>query len=136
MCEGSKYNGVLITLGSGSIMTDATEEEAPEQVRAKTHAEEVLSLIPALRIHARSFCRDVTVADDLVQETLLRAIASAKQFRLGTSLEAWLLHILHSCFRLRTLEGREVPFALTSLALRLPSRRKGHEKRKRSRRSQ
>jgi RNA polymerase sigma-70 factor, ECF subfamily len=42
--------------------------------------------------------RDAVAADDLVQETVLRAIQSHQSFRLGTNLGAWLMTILRNCF--------------------------------------
>ncbi|CBE68973.1 MAG: RNA polymerase sigma factor [Candidatus Methylomirabilis oxygeniifera] len=47
--------------------------------------------------------------DDLVQETLLRAMRSAHQFQSGTNLKAWLFSILkHEWFRRAGLTRREV----------------------------
>ncbi|MEH0070139.1 sigma-70 family RNA polymerase sigma factor [Pannonibacter sp. Pt2-lr] len=60
--------------------------------------EEVVSYIPALRIFARSLCRNPVEADDLVQETLLRAIERANQFEPGTNLRAWLFTIMRNRF--------------------------------------
>jgi RNA polymerase sigma-70 factor (ECF subfamily) len=50
--------------------------------------------IPRLRRFARVLARQTDVADDLVQETLLRAIAARNQFQEGTNLRAWLFTIL------------------------------------------
>lgn len=61
-------------------------------------ADEILEHIPRLRIYARSLCRDPALADDLVQDTLLRAISSLSQFRPGTNLRAWLFTILRNSF--------------------------------------
>src|SRR3954469_3528022 len=46
---------------------------------------DIVSLIPALRAFGRTFCRDSTNADDLVQETLTRAIAAIDRFEPGTN---------------------------------------------------
>lgn len=56
----------------------------------------VTKLIPALRGFARSITRDVNQADDLVQDTLVRAIANIDQFTPGTNLKAWLFTILRN----------------------------------------
>jgi len=58
----------------------------------------VIDLIPALRAYARSLSRNPTDADDLVQETLLRAIQYVDNFRAGTNLRAWLFTILRNRF--------------------------------------
>ena len=60
--------------------------------------EEIIGCIPALRVFARSLCRDRTEADDLVQETLLRAIENIARFQPGTNLRAWLFTILRNRF--------------------------------------
>ena len=54
--------------------------------------------IPALRGFAYSLCHNRDTADDLVQETLARAIASIASFRPGSNLEAWLFTILRNRF--------------------------------------
>jgi RNA polymerase sigma-70 factor (ECF subfamily) len=43
-------------------------------------------------------CRDATLADDLVQECLLRAVSSINTWEPGTNLRAWLLTILRNVF--------------------------------------
>jgi RNA polymerase sigma-70 factor (ECF subfamily) len=58
----------------------------------------VTALIPALRGFARSMTRNVPEADDLLQETLVRALAHLHQFRPGTNLKAWLFTILRNTF--------------------------------------
>lgn len=59
---------------------------------------EVVTLIPALRAFARSFCRNPTDADDLVQETLTKAIAGIDTFAPGTQLKSWLFTIMRNTF--------------------------------------
>src|SRR4029077_7755722 len=45
--------------------------------------ESVEAMIPALRRYARALTRDVDIADDLVQDTLVRALRSEKLFHGG-----------------------------------------------------
>src|SRR5437764_2544906 len=52
--------------------------------------------IPRLRRYARALTRNVTVADDLVQDCLTRAIAKQHLWQSGTDLRAWLFTILHN----------------------------------------
>ncbi|MBY0380470.1 MAG: sigma-70 family RNA polymerase sigma factor [Xanthobacteraceae bacterium] len=60
----------------------------------------VETMIPALRRYARALTRDVDLADDLVQDTLVRALRSEKLF-LGGDLRAWLYTILTNLNRNR-----------------------------------
>jgi RNA polymerase sigma-70 factor (ECF subfamily) len=61
-------------------------------------SEEVLELIPRLRAYARALTRDVNDADDLVQETLLKALSNIDSFQRGTILRAWLFTIMRNSF--------------------------------------
>lgn len=54
--------------------------------------------IPALRAFAISLCRNGAEADDLVQETLLKAWSKFDHFTPGTDLRAWLFTILRNTF--------------------------------------
>lgn len=54
--------------------------------------------IPALRAFAISLTRNVTEADDLVQETILKAWSNIEKFTVGTDLRAWLFTILRNVF--------------------------------------
>lgn len=59
---------------------------------------DVITLIPALRGYARALTRNPVDADDLVQETLTKALASIDGFRPGTKLRAWLFTIMRNTF--------------------------------------
>jgi RNA polymerase sigma-70 factor (ECF subfamily) len=59
----------------------------------------VLNAIPSLRAFAISLCGNVDRADDLVQETMLRALANIHSFQPGTNMSAWLFTILRNHFR-------------------------------------
>jgi RNA polymerase sigma-70 factor (ECF subfamily) len=63
--------------------------------------------IPALRRYARSLTRDAEIADDLVQDTLVRALRSEHLFQ-GEETRSWLYTILTNLNRnrLRTLARR------------------------------
>lgn len=59
---------------------------------------ELLALLPSLRAFSRFLARDAALADDLVQETVVRALSKAAQFEAGTNLKAWLFSILRNFF--------------------------------------
>src|SRR5215831_20678080 len=67
----------------------------------------VAASVPALRRYARALTRDAEVADDLVQDTLVRALRSEHLFH-GGDLRAWLYTILTNLNRnrLRSLARR------------------------------
>jgi len=52
--------------------------------------------IPRLRRYARALTRNATRADDLVQDTLTRAVQKAHLWQPGTDLRAWLFTIMHN----------------------------------------
>jgi RNA polymerase sigma-70 factor, ECF subfamily len=52
--------------------------------------------IPRLRRYARALTRSADRADDLVQETLLRAITKEHLWQPGTNMQAWLFTIMHN----------------------------------------
>ena len=70
--------------------------------------------IPRLRRYARALTHDASRADDLVQETLVRAIAKQHRWQFGTNLHAWLFTLMHNQnvngVRRSALEGIAVGF--------------------------
>lgn len=66
---------------------------------------ESLAYLDQLYSVARRLTRDPVAAEDLVQETYLRAYRFAARFERGTNLKAWLFTILHNVFR-NDLRGR------------------------------
>ncbi len=60
--------------------------------------DELLAEMANLRAFAISLSGSVSLADDLVQETLLRAWSKSDKFQLGTSLRAWLFTILRNIY--------------------------------------
>ena len=69
--------------------------------------EQIQAAIPALRRYARALTRDTETADDIVQDTLVRALRSEHLFH-GGDVRAWLYTILTNLNRnrLRTLSRR------------------------------
>ena len=58
-----------------------------------------MSHIDSLYGTALRLTRRAADAEDLVQDTFLKAFRSAHQFEPGTNLKAWLFTILHNTFR-------------------------------------
>lgn len=57
---------------------------------------QMVALIPPLRGFARGLCRDRVLADDLVQEAMMRAWASRGTFIPGSNFRAWMFIILRN----------------------------------------
>lgn len=60
--------------------------------------EEMLGLLPNLRAFALSLTNNPSWADDLVQDTILRAWANMSRFERGSNLGAWFFTILRNSF--------------------------------------
>ncbi|CAB3761066.1 RNA polymerase sigma factor [Paraburkholderia solisilvae] len=60
--------------------------------------DDLLDQVPRLRRYARSLISNRERADDLVQDTLERALRYASRFRADTDLRAWLMTIMHNVF--------------------------------------
>lgn len=59
---------------------------------------ELTAVIPHLRAFARGLCGRADLADDLVQETMLKAWAAQDRFEPGTSMRAWTFVILRNAY--------------------------------------
>ena len=59
---------------------------------------ELIQHIPRLRRYARALARDTARADDLVQDTLERALAKLDLWHPGSDLRAWLFTVMHNLF--------------------------------------
>lgn len=77
---------------------------APKRMRPDLSAEQEALIddlegyIPRLRRYARSLSGDHAKADDLTQDTLLRALDKLHQFQPGTNLLAWLFTIMRNTY--------------------------------------
>lgn len=68
-------------------------------VTDEAFAREALSYVDSLYGTALRLTRRPADAEDLVQDTYLKAFRSSAQFQRGTNLKAWLFTILHNTFR-------------------------------------
>ncbi len=86
-------------------LADQSENHAPGDDRARPvplsdneFKEQLAQVIPHLRAFGRSLSGSRDLADDLVQETLLKAWAARKRFQAGTNMRAWTFIILRNLF--------------------------------------
>jgi RNA polymerase sigma-70 factor (ECF subfamily) len=75
---------------------------------------EALGYVDSLYGTALRLTRNPADAEDLVQETYLRAFRFARQFERGTNLKAWLFTILHNAFRNRRRDAFREPVTVDS----------------------
>ncbi|MDP1749423.1 MAG: sigma-70 family RNA polymerase sigma factor [Reyranella sp.] len=60
--------------------------------------QQLTTILPRLRIYALSLTRNRDQADDLVHDTVVKALAGRQSFQLGTNLAAWLFRIQRNEF--------------------------------------
>ncbi len=85
---------------SGKLSKKESEDRFTQQLLAE---------VSSLRAFAASLSGSIQLADDLVQETLLKAWAHADSFHEGTNFRAWLFTILRNTYySLYRKRGREV----------------------------
>ncbi len=82
-----------------------------------------IAVIPRLRRYARALTGDAMQADDLVQDTLERALNKSHLWRPGSDLRAWMFTVMHNVFinQVRT-RPPEAGNALDAEALDVPAR--------------
>ena len=82
-------------------MSDDTKDKTRPPRTPSEKAEfktELTEVVPHLRAFARGLCGRPDMADDLVQETLLKAWAAQERFEPGTSMRAWTFVILRNAY--------------------------------------
>src|SRR5438552_12576548 len=90
----------LFTKKPGSTDCDAAfgslVEQQPTAMVMSDFNDLLEAQIPRLRRYARALLRDVTRADDLVQDTLVRALGKQHLWEPGSNLRAWLFTLMHN----------------------------------------
>lgn len=85
-------------------MTDESdfEQDEPrvpvEPLDDNAFKQELATVIPHLRAFGRSLSGNRDLADDLVQETLMKAWAARQRFQAGTNMRAWTFIILRNLY--------------------------------------
>ena len=77
---------------------DAGPRPEPVPLPDDEFKDQLAQVIPHLRAFGRSLSGSRDLADDLVQETLLKAWAARKRFQAGTNMRAWTFIILRNLF--------------------------------------
>jgi len=75
---------------------------------ADDFSDSLLKLIPKLRVHALILTRNQVAADDLVQDTIVSALAARARFAAGTNITAWAHTILRNRFISTVRRRREM----------------------------
>ena len=71
--------------------------------------DELVEHLPAMRAFAISLTRNSAIADDMVQDTVVKAWTNIDKFEVGTNMRAWLFTILrNTCYSSRRKANREV----------------------------
>src|SRR5277367_3728292 len=74
------------------------ERTAMDQGSETVFKRDLVRLIPHLRAFARTLCGDATAADDLAQDTMMKAWNARTSFEMGTNMKAWTFMILRNQF--------------------------------------
>jgi RNA polymerase sigma-70 factor, ECF subfamily len=78
---------------------EKTARHVPVQASRDVDTEtQIIELLPALRSFSRHFEKNSSDAEDLVQETLMRALRSVHQFEAGSNLKSWLFTIMRNTY--------------------------------------
>ncbi len=83
-------------------------------------------MLPELRAYARFLQRDRARADDLVQESVMRALTALRQFQPDTNLKAWIFTILRRVFLEQTRRAKREAAALMDHAHANPVHQQPH----------
>ncbi len=76
-----------------------TTDTAPQPLDDASFKRELAAMLPHLRAFGRSLCGNADMADDLVQETMLKAWKARAQYVPGpSSMKSWAFVILRNCF--------------------------------------
>jgi len=94
-------NTAAVRPGHGAAKDRESDTKANEDFK-----KELLAIIPHLRAFARSLTGRADLADDLVQETLLKAWAARERYAPGTRMKSWTFVILRNSYLTLLRRGR------------------------------
>ncbi len=103
-------NEVMLLATVARDASDAADRNGDRATRRAQFDREALVHLDALYSLALKLARSRDDAEDLVSDTLLRALERWEQYHLGTNIRAWLFTILYHVFvsRKRRTDAREV----------------------------
>jgi RNA polymerase sigma-70 factor (ECF subfamily) len=81
-----------------SVNKSETAEAVPTVAEGPSFHEQLVALLPRLRVQAVSMTRNRADADDLVQAAVSNALAAQGSFTPGTNFGAWMFRILRNRF--------------------------------------
>lgn len=88
------------------MTTDSATDTQAARLSDREFKDKLAAAIPHLRAFARSLCGDRDRADDLVQDTMMKAWAARERFEAGTNFRAWTFTILRNHFFSQTRRNR------------------------------
>jgi len=80
-----------------SIHSAPADPAKAEYWERRAFEKQLINVIPDLRAIARMMTRDGATADDLVQDTVVRALRAFRNFEPGSNMKAWAFRIMHNC---------------------------------------
>jgi len=75
-----------------------TDADIKDLADTKDFHEQLKTILPRLRVYALSLTRDRDAADDLVHDTVVKALSGRASFEPGTNLSAWVFRIQRNEF--------------------------------------
>jgi RNA polymerase sigma-70 factor, ECF subfamily len=91
--------GAMVLANVNTPRSTAADKVAEPTAPQPSVRDVMLAALPNLRAFAMSLSGNADRADDLVQETVMRAMANINTFTPGTNMAAWLFTILRNLFR-------------------------------------
>src|SRR5580704_7077742 len=98
-CATHQAKGPIILANAHAARSTAANKVTEQMTPEPSVQDVMLAAIPNLRAFAMSLSGNADRADDLVQETVMRAMTNINSFTPGTNMAAWLFTILRNSFR-------------------------------------
>ena len=127
-CATYQAKGPIILANTHAARSTGADKVTEQMTPEPSVQDVMLAAIPNLRAFAMSLSGNADRADDLVQETVMRAMTSIGSFTPGTNMAAWLFTILRNSFRSQYRKRRrevEDPDGSYLASLKLPAEQFG-----------